>query len=333
MKCSNCGITLRENAKFCDVCGAPVDAEPTPFSDELRSDHGIDAEPRFDDHDAYRYSDREPDETDFRYDSEPRYDDGYDRNRRGGIKQIPPKNNTKKALIISGVALALVIAILGGIIFFVNKNTVSAAELQDAKDKYLPPAQAVTIDTSLDDPSNDKIQFKYDDRARIISCTYSVNDKTYDQSYTYDDAKRNINIVTNYRKHPIFTKDIDYGVVKDPNVFEEHDGYYIRIDNPDNDSDTSSSSSSSQAISSPATDAPTEAPTEEPTEEPTEAASDWRDIYIDFLNSTDLFYSEGILLYLNDDDTPELLQRRVMEEAEWKILPAAVEKVSKLLID
>ena len=35
---------------------------------------------------------------------------------------------------------------------------------------------------------------------------------------------------------------------------------------------------------------------------------------------------------IKDGDTPELLQRRVMEEAEWKILPAAVEKVSKLLI-
>ena len=32
-----------------------------------------------------------------------------------------------------------------------------------------------------------------------------------------------------------------------------------------------------------------------------------------------------------DDDTPEILQKRVMEQAEWKILPAAVEKVSKQL--
>lgn len=30
-----------------------------------------------------------------------------------------------------------------------------------------------------------------------------------------------------------------------------------------------------------------------------------------------------------DGDTPEVLQRRVMEEAEWKILPASVEKVCK----
>lgn len=32
------------------------------------------------------------------------------------------------------------------------------------------------------------------------------------------------------------------------------------------------------------------------------------------------------------DDTPEVLQRRVMEEAEWKILPDAAELVSKRLI-
>lgn len=31
-------------------------------------------------------------------------------------------------------------------------------------------------------------------------------------------------------------------------------------------------------------------------------------------------------------DTPELLQKRVMEQAEWKILPAAVEQVSAALV-
>ncbi len=33
-----------------------------------------------------------------------------------------------------------------------------------------------------------------------------------------------------------------------------------------------------------------------------------------------------------DGDTPEVLQRRVMEQAEWKILPQAVEKVSSHLL-
>ena len=35
---------------------------------------------------------------------------------------------------------------------------------------------------------------------------------------------------------------------------------------------------------------------------------------------------------IEEGDTAEVLQRRVMEQAEWKILPAAVEKVSKQLI-
>ena len=34
---------------------------------------------------------------------------------------------------------------------------------------------------------------------------------------------------------------------------------------------------------------------------------------------------------IQDGDTPEILQKRVMEQAEWKILPAAVELVSKRL--
>ena len=33
-------------------------------------------------------------------------------------------------------------------------------------------------------------------------------------------------------------------------------------------------------------------------------------------------------VYINEDDTAETLQKRVMVEAEWKILPEAVEKVS-----
>ena len=35
---------------------------------------------------------------------------------------------------------------------------------------------------------------------------------------------------------------------------------------------------------------------------------------------------------IRKDDTAETLQRRVMEQAEWKILPRAVEKVSKNLV-
>lgn len=34
-------------------------------------------------------------------------------------------------------------------------------------------------------------------------------------------------------------------------------------------------------------------------------------------------------VYIEDGDTPEILQKRVMEQAEWKILPESVQKVSK----
>ena len=32
-------------------------------------------------------------------------------------------------------------------------------------------------------------------------------------------------------------------------------------------------------------------------------------------------------VYIEEGDTPEILQKRVMEQAEWEILPLAVEKV------
>ena len=35
---------------------------------------------------------------------------------------------------------------------------------------------------------------------------------------------------------------------------------------------------------------------------------------------------------IREGDTPEILQKRVMQEAEWIILPEACEKVSKILL-
>ena len=32
---------------------------------------------------------------------------------------------------------------------------------------------------------------------------------------------------------------------------------------------------------------------------------------------------------VQDGDTPEILQRRIMEQAEWKLLPKAAEMISK----
>ena len=37
-------------------------------------------------------------------------------------------------------------------------------------------------------------------------------------------------------------------------------------------------------------------------------------------------------VYINDDDTAETLQKRVMQEAEWQILPQAVEMLCNSII-
>ena len=37
-------------------------------------------------------------------------------------------------------------------------------------------------------------------------------------------------------------------------------------------------------------------------------------------------------VYIQDGDTPEVLQKRVMQEAEWIILPEAVEKIAAQMI-
>lgn len=38
-------------------------------------------------------------------------------------------------------------------------------------------------------------------------------------------------------------------------------------------------------------------------------------------------------VYVQEGDTPEVLQRRVMEEAEWKILPEAIRQISRQVLD
>lgn len=59
---------------------------------------------------------------------------------------------------------------------------------------------------------------------------------------------------------------------------------------------------------------PTEAPTDPPTEPPTEKPKDntWKKLYIDYLNSLDSdSYSGYQLIYIDDDDIPELASQSV----------------------
>jgi hypothetical protein len=321
---------MPDNAKFCEMCGTPFENEHTqPADDDVRDDHNnyparetIPPQNNFgrNGYPDRAYGDRYTDDRRY-YNSVPVYNNpGYNDPRFNDPRvndpnlsphdQKPRMSGQKKALIISGIALVLVIAISLGVIFFISRKTVSAKELQKAKDNYLPPAQAVTIDPALRDPSNDDIQFKYDDRARITSCTYSVNKTTYDQRYTYDDDQRKIDIETTYRECPVFTKELNYDRVTQPDTFEEVDGYYIRLNK---DEIAVTAATEPPATAPEATEPPTEPPTEQPPEEPTDPPTGWKELYIDFLNNSDIFGSDylqgqtGKLIHLNDDDTPELL--------------------------
>lgn len=337
MKCTNCGHEMPANAKFCEMCGTPADIEQTQLAeDDIRDDYNnFNARENNIPQGGYvnsgypdrPYDDRYPDDRRYYSDAPgynaPRYDDPrYNDPNLYPRDQKPRMSGQKKALIISGVALVLVIAILTGVIVYVSRTKVSAKELDEAKENFLPPAQAYEIDTTLDDPSNDNIKFKYDSRARISSCTYAVNEKTYDQSYGYNDKSRIIKIDTKYRSHTIFTKEIEYDRIDEANKFVAVDGYYIRLD------DTSlgnSSSSSAVKIETAAPEpttprapkapkAPTEPPT--PTEKPAPTVKvketekpleGYKKLYINFLNTTSISYDYGVLIYLNDDETPELV--------------------------
>ena len=140
----------------------------------------------------------------------------------------PQKKKPKKALWISIIALILVVAILSGVIFIIT--TVSAKEIQEAKDNYQPPAQAFTLDLSKSDPSTDDVKFDFDDSGRIITCTYTLKDKEYKQRYLYDDIQRVLEIITSFKDKDIYTWELPYDDVTSPDTYEEHDGYIVILD-------------------------------------------------------------------------------------------------------
>ena len=50
---------------------------------------------------------------------------------------------------------------------------------------YKTPTDAVKIDLTLSDPSNDQIQFSYDENNRISRCQYQVDGHSIKLSYSY----------------------------------------------------------------------------------------------------------------------------------------------------
>lgn len=207
MKCPQCGAELNARARFCDVCGAPVmNVQQNAYNDNR----------------MYQQSDNRAYQTDNRSNH---VNNSYDGN------QPPKKGNKTKVILISLIAFLLVAAIALSIALIL-KNNVSQAELDEAKQKFVPPAEAFEIDTTLDDPSNEKVKFTFDSESRISTCTYQVNNKDYQLKYYYDNVKELVRIDVNYRDHVIDTAQIEYSRVLRPDRFVPIDGYYLRLGRP-----------------------------------------------------------------------------------------------------
>lgn len=81
----------------------------------------------------------------------------------------------------------------------------------------------------------------------------------------------------------------------------------------ESENDTASSAAETATVTEspaiPTGQQPTEEPTEQPDEQVIESPTeplDYKSLYISFLNSTDIEYDYGGLIYLNDDNIPEL---------------------------
>ena len=225
-------------------------------------------------------------------------DDSYHRDKNntpkhGGAHFREPRKKNNKASRIVLTALIATAAAAVCLFVLIKVFCVSDTELSDVQASFVRPAEAVQIHRSLDDPSNDSIKFKFDDSDRVLSCEYTADVIKYSQKYEYDDSSKKVIIKTSYRNRPIFTKVIEYSRVTEANRFEDIDGYYIRLGSDLLDVK------------------PTQAPTE-PTQ-PATAAPDmsdpkvYKDIYISFLKNTKTAFQSGRLLYLNNDNIPELI--------------------------
>lgn len=203
-----------------------------------------------------------------------------------------PRQKMPKAIRNTIIILIVIITVCGGVIAVVLSDRAGA--VKRAKDSFRPPAEEIRIDLTGDDPSGEKISFTYDDRGRIAACSYRIERVPYEQTYAYDDDLRTVTVTTAFRKAEIASKEIDYDRVKQPGVFTIVDGYYLRLDK--------------QSLGGSAdTPAPTEPPAESPTEPPAPSSDNWQELYTGYLSEVDYTYLSGELLYLNDDDLPELV--------------------------
>ena len=307
MRCPNCQSEINDRSRFCRICGAPVPPSPPVMKAPIPESPSHDGETQLLGRSA-RSGETEllgrsarsgetqllsgvphgqgrpvppppaanpakyPPNAGYSQNTEQLQNSGY--HNYGNQPEQPKKKKNLRVAAISIISFLLVAAIAAGV-FVILSGNVSDAELKEARGQFLPPAKAVSIDMTKNDPSNDAVKFTYDDRRRVSTCQYKVGNKEYSQKYIYDDNAGRIEIDTEYKKHPLLTQYVEYRNITLPDVFVSVDGYYLRMDEESlKKKDEPETEALTEAPAVTPTEAPAPTPTEAPVETPTEAPTE-----------------------------------------------------------
>ncbi|MBO4870179.1 MAG: hypothetical protein J5585_10765 [Clostridia bacterium] len=138
--------------------------------------------------------------------------------------------------LISLTALLLLAAFIASGCSAKNENSQesvkdsSAVSAENDGDKavsaYKKPADAVKLDLTKDDPSNDDMRFVYDDDGRVTQCYYKISGEQVYVSYTYKDGSAQIYAFLG--EILVADETIDLPAFDAEKGFSEIDGYYFK---------------------------------------------------------------------------------------------------------
>lgn len=98
---------------------------------------------------------------------------------------------------------------------------------EEMKALFKTPAEAVQIDTSLDDPSTAEMKFLFDDKKRIVGISYMIGEHPIMVNYAYVDEK-SVKIVAFAESAIVDQKKYDLPAFDETAGFTEKDGYYFK---------------------------------------------------------------------------------------------------------
>ena len=114
-----------------------------------------------------------------------------------------------------------------------NDNTANTQSIEVAQEEsnnsgvvYKTPSDAVEIDFTAEDPSNDQIQFSYDENNRISQCQYQIDGHTIKLVYSY--AGNSVHIYAFSDDNVAADETFTVSSYDENTGFTSQNGYYFR---------------------------------------------------------------------------------------------------------